>query len=499
MRLRLIPVVMLLLAPQVWADSQADLEKAKALVGKKQYAEALKVLDAAAAGTPLDLTLSVLEMKGVALALANRGPEARSAFELLLSLSPDRTAPSAGGAKAAQAHDQAKKLVAANGALAFVPGPAEAAHGVVKRLVARVPTDPMKASRKIQFSSRVPPASHWETVVVPLTEGRAQVQVEGASVEWFASLLGDRDAELARIGSAAAPQVEKAAPEVAAAAPQPAPAASPPPADARATDAVVFSVAPIQVVVLQPREIGGAEQGALVAEEIARALPSSAFKVTTFAQLQAVIGLERQKQLLGCGEDSNSCLAELANALGADVVVASTLAKTSDGLRCNVSFLSGGNGNALERVNVESTSDGQLYSRLNVEVSEAAARLFAGLRPGAKLEPGRPGVRRYAWAPAAAAVALGGAAAAMFVVSGNTARTLQSRQGLLESTSSAYALASSGRTTETLAWVFAGTGAVALAAASLMFTVGAPTEPKVVLVPMAGVSSGGVMISGVFP
>jgi hypothetical protein len=34
-----------------------------------------------------------------------------------------------------------------------------------------------------------------------------------------------------------------------------------------------------------------------------------------------LLGLERQKQMLGCAEDSSNCLAELAGALGARFVL----------------------------------------------------------------------------------------------------------------------------------------------------------------------------------
>lgn len=272
-------------------------------------------------------------------------------------------------------------------------------------------------------------------------------------------------------------------------------AAKAPPVSAPA----VFRVELLKVVVLEPQVLGGAQQGALVAEEIARALPSSAFKVTTAAQLQAVLGMERQRQLLGCGEDSNSCVTELANALGTDVIATSTLARTSDGLRCNVVFMSGRDGTALERVSVEAGSDGELFEQLYGAVSEAAARLFATQRPGARLEPGQLGVRRFAWAPGLAALVLGGGAAALFAISEGNARTLENRQGLVASTSAAYELAATGRTTQTVAWVLAGTGVAALATAGLMFTVGAPTEAKVVLAPAVSASGAGVIISGALP
>lgn len=273
-------------------------------------------------------------------------------------------------------------------------------------------------------------------------------------------------------------------------------AAAPSPA---ATPPAVFRVEVLKVVVLETQVLGGAQLGALVAEEIARALPSSAYKVTTAAQLQTVLGLERQRALLGCGENSNSCMTELADALGTDVIATSTLAKTSEGLRCNVVFVSGRDGTALERVSVEASSDGQLLEQLFSAVSDAGARLFAAQRPGAKLEPGQRGVRHLAWAPGVAALVLGGTAAGLFVASGNNARTLESRQGLVANAAEAHELAVTGRTTETLGWVFAGVGAAALLTAGLMFTVGAPTDAKVVLAPIVSGNAAGVTLAGVFP
>lgn len=49
------------------------------------------------------------------------------------------------------------------------------------------------------------------------------------------------------------------------------------------------------------------------------------FRVTTAADMKAVIGVEEQKQLMGCGDDA--CFAELAGALGADYIVTGSLAR----------------------------------------------------------------------------------------------------------------------------------------------------------------------------
>ena len=61
------------------------------------------------------------------------------------------------------------------------------------------------------------------------------------------------------------------------------------------------------------------------------------FAVTTPADLAAVLGVERQKQLLGCEE--SSCIAELFGGLGADGLVVGQVAKTDARYRLSVKVL----------------------------------------------------------------------------------------------------------------------------------------------------------------
>src|SRR5258706_9658461 len=44
------------------------------------------------------------------------------------------------------------------------------------------------------------------------------------------------------------------------------------------------------------------------------------------SDIAAVLGLEKQKELLGCGEASSSCLAQFSAALGAPVITSGSLA-----------------------------------------------------------------------------------------------------------------------------------------------------------------------------
>lgn len=52
------------------------------------------------------------------------------------------------------------------------------------------------------------------------------------------------------------------------------------------------------------------------------------FPVTTPAQVSAIIGQERQKELLGCSDsNSTSCLAEIAGAIGTDALITGSIAR----------------------------------------------------------------------------------------------------------------------------------------------------------------------------
>lgn len=51
------------------------------------------------------------------------------------------------------------------------------------------------------------------------------------------------------------------------------------------------------------------------------------FEVSTQGELSTLLGVERQKQLLGCAESSSSCSAELAGALGAQFLATGNVAR----------------------------------------------------------------------------------------------------------------------------------------------------------------------------
>ncbi len=73
-----------------------------------------------------------------------------------------------------------------------------------------------------------------------------------------------------------------------------------------------------------------------VAQEIAS---RGVFQVLSAHDVAQLVGLERQKELLGCSEESTSCLGELAGALNARFVVSGTLAKLGDAYQLTLQML----------------------------------------------------------------------------------------------------------------------------------------------------------------
>lgn len=86
----------------------------------------------------------------------------------------------------------------------------------------------------------------------------------------------------------------------------------------------------------------GVEQAQLesVTDRIAATLQARAvFEVLSARDVQTLLGLERQKQLLGCAETATSCFTELSGALGARFVTSGSLVKLGDAYQLTLSTL----------------------------------------------------------------------------------------------------------------------------------------------------------------
>lgn len=225
-----------------------------------------------------------------------------------------------------------------------------------------------------------------------------------------------------------------------------------------------------------------ADLSAFYAAEVARALRAEGFEVVSARDISAVLGLERQKQLLGCAEDASACMTELGAALGCDAILTANLARLDDSFRGSLKVLSARDGKTLADERVEALGQKELLDAL-----EAATRRLAR-----RLRPPVP-ARTFWWIPLAAGVALGaGAGVTLGVATSNYA------QIPLSTEARAVQLASDGKTLQLSGWVMAGVGAGALVGAALLFLLGgeaSPVQPQVTLSP----AGAGLSLTGVFP
>ncbi|MFT3713062.1 MAG: hypothetical protein QM817_35865 [Archangium sp.] len=222
-----------------------------------------------------------------------------------------------------------------------------------------------------------------------------------------------------------------------------------------------------------------AELSRFYATEVARTLRNEGLDVVTAADVATVLGLERQKELLGCG-DGSACMAELGSAFGCDLILSINLARLDDTYRGSLRVVSARDGTPLTDEAFEASGQRALADALE----RAAKRLAEKLKP----PPPPLAARSLSWVPLAGAVALGvGAGISLGVAHADFAR-IPSSGGV----DAANALAREGELTQTLGWTFVGVGSAALVTSVLMFVLGAPVEnvtPSVSVSP-AGASVG---------
>jgi hypothetical protein len=192
------------------------------------------------------------------------------------------------------------------------------------------------------------------------------------------------------------------------------------------------------------------------ANEVARTLKQSGLKVVTAADISAVLGTERQKMLLGCPEDSLSCMAELGSALGCDGLLVANLARLGDRYRGSLKVVSPQDGSTLAEQPVDAASESGLLDAL----AEAARALGRSLNP-----PPPRDVRAFALIPLITAVAAAAGSAAAFGIAGDRLAAIPA-QG---SESAAQTLAEQGQGAQVAAWALAGTTVAALTTAALVF------------------------------
>jgi hypothetical protein len=128
-----------------------------------------------------------------------------------------------------------------------------------------------------------------------------------------------------------------------------------------------------------------ADSAAFFSEHLAQQLTLRGFKVTGSAEIGTLIGLERQRQLLGCN-DQASCLTEIAAALGVDGVLTGNVGKFEDTFALNVKVVSARDASMMAIYSSQAEGEKALLDELN-RAAEQLARQLLGRSDQPLLEP----------------------------------------------------------------------------------------------------------------
>jgi hypothetical protein len=224
-------------------------------------------------------------------------------------------------------------------------------------------------------------------------------------------------------------------------------------------------------------------------ERFSALLAGPRLKVTTAGDVASILGLERQKQLLGCGE--SSCLAELAGALGVEGLLTGSVVRTpSSGWLVTLKVVRTRDGGTWTQATVRARSEEEMQGFLDRTAGEFRTQLGQAAEPvevAAKVAAPSPLVP---WIPAMAGGALLLGGTAVFVVGKVDAGRLAA-VGTLLPPDQVLAIARRGALEEQLGLAL---GAVGLAgiAASLVWSQLTPML-QVAGVPLAG---GGALVLG---
>ena len=225
------------------------------------------------------------------------------------------------------------------------------------------------------------------------------------------------------------------------------------------------------------------ELAAFYAEQLAQALRAEGLSVTTASDMATLLGVERQRELLGCSE-GNSCLVELANALGCEATLTVNLARLGSSFRGLAKLMSSRDGSILSSVKIDAANEADLSDKL-----EAAAKALAGplkktgapvnpvplARESVVAQPGKVAPKAW-WVPGALGVVAVGTGSVLIGLAGGKFSELNRAT---DSTGAA-GLSRDGAAMQTSGWILGGVGLAAVAA-SVAFLVFGSTDVAPVL------------------
>lgn len=232
-----------------------------------------------------------------------------------------------------------------------------------------------------------------------------------------------------------------------------------------------IAVPPLKLVNLDPKLAD------FYSGHLAQQLTFQGVRTLTNTEIAAVLGLERQKQMMGAGCGDN-CSADMGEVLGVDGVLVGSVTRLEKTFQLDVKVVAAGSGAPLASASALSEDNDRLVGTFVVVAEQLAKQLAAKLNrtldtsKSVELVQGPSTIKRLSFVPALIGVA-GGVTGAIFLgIAGGNYGRLTTRRGEPLTEAQGQALASQGRTFQTVGWVCVGVGIAGLAAAAGMFLFG---------------------------
>lgn len=249
----------------------------------------------------------------------------------------------------------------------------------------------------------------------------------------------------------------------------------------------LLTAAPVSLALPGLTPVNVAEgEATLYGEILSARLGDRGVKVVSARDVRTLLGLDRQKALLGCSE--TSCIAELSGALGVDGVLVGDVAKLDGTLVLTLKVLRSRDASVITRFDGEVRSSGEM-SALLTRAADALAVPLGGTPSTQR------GVSKL-WALAPALVAAGGLGVGLWAQLEADARLATVRSA--SSPEQARLAASEGKTLDVLGAVALGVaGAAAVGSVALLvFGDAGAVTPSVSVVPGVGAT---LSVSGRLP
>ncbi len=246
--------------------------------------------------------------------------------------------------------------------------------------------------------------------------------------------------------------------------------------------------APLRVGVSQLQGVNvPADALGFYAEHLAQNLAAPGLTVVTAREIATILGMERQRQMLGC-ETSSECVAELANALGVDAIVVGDVARFGDTYQINVKALAAVNAKVLASGSARVQGDvatldavAGLGRQLARELFRAKGRAVPVELSGAAATPSASG-RPWKWVTLGVAGASAIAGAVLYGLARADFEALTG-SGAPLSLASAAEVRDAGASKQTASAVLAAVAVLSLAGSLWLFAVDGSGETRVSLVP----------------